>query len=389
MDGTTDLKIVWFSKTFIDINLDTATYIEMCKELANLGNRIVLVTSYQEHKNEVIINENFTHLLIRNKMKPLMNSIIYLKVIIKLPLILKNFQPDIITLEWPIWYISIPLLILKRLSVRKFKLCMDIRTEPVSARGIQLFVNSLNYKLSLFLGRYLFDGLTVISPYLKKKLMKKYNIASEKIGVWSSGVDIHHFSNKFNRVDQNKFVVLYHGVIAVGRGIENVLLSLKYVIPVVPNIHLILVGKNDISKVLNEIILKDNIKDYVTIRERVEYSQIPEILANCDVGIIPLPDIEWWRPSSPLKLMEYLSMGKPVILTDIIAHRNVIGNCKCGFFAGKGQPEDFAEQIIRTYRMKDCLKRIGEEGRLIVENNFTWSRQAKEMMDFYNNLKQD
>ncbi len=43
------------------------------------------------------------------------------------------------------------------------------------------------------------------------------------------------------------------------------------------------------------------------------HESIPAYLAHSDVGLIAIPDDEWGRLSSPIKLREYLAMGMPVV----------------------------------------------------------------------------
>ena len=86
--------------------------------------------------------------------------------------------------------------------------------------------------------------------------------------------------------------------------------------------------------------------------------------------------------------MEYLAMKRPVIVTDIPAHRNVIGNKKCGIFIPNHQPEAIIQGIKSAIENKEKLTIWGKEGLNIILNNYTWDHQALKIINFLNTLKQ-
>jgi teichuronic acid biosynthesis glycosyltransferase TuaH len=51
------------------------------------------------------------------------------------------------------------------------------------------------------------------------------------------------------------------------------------------------------------------------------YSQLPSYLRLVDVGLVPYRDIAFNRASFPLKTLEYLAAGRPVVSTDLAATR--------------------------------------------------------------------
>jgi len=56
----------------------------------------------------------------------------------------------------------------------------------------------------------------------------------------------------------------------------------------------------------------------------ISHEQIADYINLADICIVPLLRIFWWEISSPLKLMEYLAMEKPIVVSDIKTHLDVI-----------------------------------------------------------------
>jgi glycosyltransferase involved in cell wall biosynthesis len=106
-----------------------------------------------------------------------------------------------------------------------------------------------------------------------------------------------------------------------------------------------------------------------------------------DVGIIPLPpENKWWRVSAPLKTLECLASGKPIIATNIPFHCRIFEKGNCGLLIDSGSPEVIAQGITDLYKNKKELKRMGEEGKRIVEKFYTWDVMAQRVEDFLKKL---
>jgi glycosyltransferase involved in cell wall biosynthesis len=129
---------------------------------------------------------------------------------------------------------------------------------------------------------------------------------------------------------------------------------------------------------IEEAQLEDNVK----LLGAVAYEDIPYYIALCDLGIIPFPPLIWWRVSNPLKLLEYLAMAKPVVLTDIEAHRQVIGTAKCGIFMPDNDPLSIKYAIMSAYKCREDLSRYGRFGRTIVRDKYSWSSQVQALMNY-------
>jgi glycosyltransferase involved in cell wall biosynthesis len=117
----------------------------------------------------------------------------------------------------------------------------------------------------------------------------------------------------------------------------------------------------------------------VIIHDAVDYENVPKYISMSDVAIIPLPDMHYWRSQSPLKLMEYLAMKKVVIISDIPAHRAIIGGETCGIYLSSVKPIEIAKSIEHALQNKYRLREWGEIGRVIIQNGYTWQKVANDL----------
>jgi len=75
-------------------------------------------------------------------------------------------------------------------------------------------------------------------------------------------------------------------------------------------------------------------------------------------------------------------MEKVVILTDIPAHRAVIGEAKCGIYLSSVKPIEIAEKIEYAYLDKASLKEWGKIGREIIKKEYTWDKVARDLENY-------
>jgi len=84
----------------------------------------------------------------------------------------------------------------------------------------------------------------------------------------------------------------------------------------------------------------------------------------------------------PLKLLEYLAMKKVVIVTDILAHRLVVGTEKCGIYVSSVKPTEIAKSIMYAYRNREKLEEWGAAGRTIIDEKYSWEKVAKDLESY-------
>ena len=144
----------------------------------------------------------------------------------------------------------------------------------------------------------------------------------------------------------------------------------------------------DISRMISESALEDTIR----IHDSVAYEEVPEFISIADLCISPFPDMEWWRIGSPFKLMEYIASGKNILMTNMVAHTNVVGTGSQYFFVDEVTPESFSKKIrevYETFRASPTQfyeRGITERRRLI--HSISWESRAMVLEGFLSRLSE-
>ncbi len=279
-------------------------------------------------------------------------------------------------------------------NMKIIKFIYEVRTIPVDHPEHLSKIVEKKFDRSLRFANTFYQGISLITPEMRKYIEQKYITMKKPIGICESGADI----NFFKPLPRNKtlkgklgfkdddFICFYHGDITDKRGIKELVESFAIIKSRHKLIKLCLLGNGNFYEELRKIIIDLRLEDTVLMHDWVEYNKVPEFISIADLCIIPLPDIDWWRVSSPLKLMEYIAFGKNILMTDMVAHKNVVGSGSNYFFLSKITAKSLAEKIIETYILfKTNPDHFSERGLLERErliDRISWENQSKKLEDF-------
>ena len=385
------MKIIWINCERFDRNLDKATWIEMTKCLRKKGHLVYLIVPFSGTRENFGLGENIVYLPTM-PWRGFYSLGFCLTVFLYLIAVTLLDTPDIILLGQKTFFPLVPFMALSKLRLIKTKFVLDIRSIPVDIYHPIDHINEQIYKAVVSLANFLLDGVTVISPLMKEQICNEYNINENNVGIWSSGVSLETFN--FECIDpineppfcNKELIVMYHGVLSQSRGLQETVQAIKLLKSKYPDIVFFMLGDGKAKDELESLIKELNLENNVFLHKSVPYDDVPKYIASCDIGILPFPNLNWWRVSSPLKLMEYVAMGKSVIVTDIEAHREVLNNSLGGIFIKSHQPEEIATGIEKTYHLRNKLRKMGKMGREQVVHKYTWEKQAENLINFLDTL---
>jgi len=138
-----------------------------------------------------------------------------------------------------------------------------------------------------------------------------------------------------------------------------------------------------------QLIKEYGLQDRVFWMKEFGRDQIPHIICNADLLVLPRPDSKQAQGGFPTKLGEYLATGNPVCATRVGEIPDYLVDNESVFFADPGSVESFAEAMVRALRDPENAKRVGANGRKVAEVHFNKDIQAKKLVEFWKELDSD
>lgn len=195
----------------------------------------------------------------------------------------------------------------------------------------------------------------------------------------SNGGDYEHFKSNEHSIpnellelkNKHKYLVCYYGALA--SWFDYALIKK---IATDEEIGIILIGQDYDSTLEKSGILEHKNIYYLG---KKNYEDLPKYGHNIDTFMIPFVINEITNSTSPVKLFEYMAMGKPIVTTNLPECR------KYESVLCSKDEEEFIKNIYKSFELSDnkkYLKLLEQEAK---EN--TWDSKAKEMINFINERK--
>lgn len=101
----------------------------------------------------------------------------------------------------------------------------------------------------------------------------------------------------------------------------------------------------------------------------VPLEKIPDLIADFDIGVMPLTDDPFSRGKCAMKALEYMAMEIPVVASDVGENKYAIKEGYNGFLASN--EKEWIEKLEALILDRNLRKEMGKKGRIIVEKRYS------------------
>jgi len=225
----------------------------------------------------------------------------------------------------------------------------------------------------------------VAASHELQSFLEEYNA---QVAYVPTGVDVDFFTPPENRDNREKVIVLWNGLVWGKPIVDNLLMLFRVFRNAVlraPSLHLLLVGGGASWQELKNLAARDFPGMPVEWREWIDPREMPDLLRETDVGVLPLAgEDRWLRAKSPTKLFEYMSAGLPVVSSAVGEAVHAIENRRSGLLAEN--EDDFSDALVRLANDRDYRKTLSANARQRVVTNFSLPVLGERLYHFLQNL---
>jgi glycosyltransferase involved in cell wall biosynthesis len=185
---------------------------------------------------------------------------------------------------------------------------------------------------------------------------------------------------------KNKFVILYLGDTHVRRGLQTAISSVEKLKDKIPNIKLVIVGKNTTDVVLKQQVEDLKLYDFVDFEGWQNVALFQSYILSSAVCISPLHRNLQHDVAYANKIFQYMSLGKSLLVSDAIAQKRLIERTNSGLVHQEKDVKDFSDKILKLFSDEKLRTELGENGKNFVRNEFSWEQTSKKLLHLYDNL---
>lgn len=127
--------------------------------------------------------------------------------------------------------------------------------------------------------------------------------------------------------------------------------------------------------------------DKVDYRGKLPHEEINDVLASCQIGmsVLSYNHNTGFKTGTMgnTKIFEEMMAGLPIICTDFDLWREFAERYHCGICVNPESVEEITHAIQYLIDHPDEAKRMGENGRRAVEQEFNWGMEEKKLLQLY------
>jgi glycosyltransferase involved in cell wall biosynthesis len=193
------------------------------------------------------------------------------------------------------------------------------------------------------------------------------------------------FVNKSkNKSDEDKFVVMYHGIIIKRYGFEELVNAVNLLKEKIPGIEFRVFGDGEDLSLFLEMVKRLKLDNVIKYFGLVSVEKIAEIIPECDIGVIPNRLGPFTQINLPTRIFEYLHMKKPVVVPRTQGIKDYFDE-ESIFYFNAGNAEDLAKVIFNIYSNPGKALEVLNKGYEIYQRH-KWESQSKNLINIYEEL---
>jgi glycosyltransferase involved in cell wall biosynthesis len=202
-----------------------------------------------------------------------------------------------------------------------------------------------------------------------------YNVAPS---AWKIGNTV----ARYNLV--GKSVILSIGRLSEAKGFQYLIRALPIVRKKIPNVHLVIVGKDDgygYLRELTKLAMQEDVEPYVSFVGGVNDEEKNAFLWIARV--VAIPSVE--EPFGIVAL-EAMASGKPIIASKVGGLKEILSTDKYSLLVESENPEQLAQALISTM-MDESMKIGAKTDRISRSEQFDLNRMVLKYIDLYHTWK--
>ena len=224
------------------------------------------------------------------------------------------------------------------------------------------------------------DRIVTPSALTREYLVANRGVGIAKIDVIPNGVDLAVF--RPGHTPSDSFRLLYFGTLSGWQGVE---LGIRALQQAPGTLTILGNGSNRQRDALWSLAAKLGVADRVRIMPAVSQGELVDHLHRSDavLALLALNDRNVEQGCCPLKILEAMAAGVPVISTDLAAVRELGPHM---LLVKAGSVDETAQAILRLSADREFAMELSRRAREHVEQNFTWERAGTALVRVHEEL---
>jgi glycosyltransferase involved in cell wall biosynthesis len=182
--------------------------------------------------------------------------------------------------------------------------------------------------------------------------------------------------------------IIYFGTLQSWQGVETLLHAFALLPDLDLKLLLCISLKEKFGRPFQKLAEKLGITSKLIWKHKVDRNVLQTLIANALLSVAPLTACSrnLQQGCCPLKILESMACGVPVIASDLPVTQELIQNQQNGSLVRADRPSELARAIRILVEEQEIRLRLGENAKKMIVENFTWQQKKAELKALYQKI---
>jgi glycosyltransferase involved in cell wall biosynthesis len=240
--------------------------------------------------------------------------------------------------------------LLPKLSGSKIILDIHDIVPELFCNKFQASKDSIVFKLLVLIEKLSskFADHVIISNHLWKRTICSRSVLDSKCTTILNYPDSRIFFRKIVKNKNKHFIFMYPGTLNYHQGLDLAIVAFSKINDNLKNAELHIIGDGPEKSNLKSLSKNLGIQDRVIFKEPVTLDEIPQIMGQADVGIVPKRNDGFGSEAFSTKSLEFMSLGVPLIIARTKIDQYYFSDDTVCFFEPEST-EDLSKAMLALY----------------------------------------
>ena len=227
----------------------------------------------------------------------------------------------------------------------------------------------------------------IISNHLWHKTIVARSVPEKKCSVFINHVNQRVFFRRNGIHKHARPVIMFPGGLHWHQGLDIAIEAMPAVLEKLPGAEFHVYGDGNMKDELVALTQKLGLGDHVRFFDPLPLAQIAEVMAGADLGIVPKRADSFGNEAYSTKIMEFMSLGVPMVVSETKIDRYYFDDSVVRFFES-GNPQALAAAIIEVLQNDALRQRLVANASAYAARN-SWEVRKTDYLKLVDSLCHD
>jgi glycosyltransferase involved in cell wall biosynthesis len=245
---------------------------------------------------------------------------------------------------------------------------------------------SLAYRILSYLERKAtgFADHVIIANDIWRNTLVGRSVPDDKCTAILNNVDPSVFYRRERTRKDDRFIMVYPGGLQWHQGVDIAVRAFAQMADRVPNAEFHIYGDGSEWDTLERLIRELHMEKRILLNHPVPLHQVPEIMANADLGVVPKRADTFGDEAYSTKIMEYMTQGVPVLVSRTSIDQYYFRDGEVHFFKS-GDVDELSAGILRAATDRTFRRTLAERGQAYAARH-NWQSKRDTYLDMVEKL---